>query len=364
MATAAPRPAAAPGRRWQPRALLRGVHRTLGLFAGLYLLMASLTGAALMFRGEIVALAHPELGPPPGDLVQRAERLAATLEPGSYTAIRFPDAALPAFIVHRPDHVTELFDPHSLAPVPDRFGVNRAMDWLFELHHYLLAGETGRIASGLFGIAIALLVLIGLYLWWPWRKGWRLRHARPARPTRAARLAAHTTLAALTAPTLLLAALTGAGVVFHAETRAGLIALFGTADPALVPPVPPDTLAGHGARLFPDGKPRILLPPAPDGTLTLRIKEAAELHPNGRSTLSWDRESGRVVAATSDLQSGLGNRIFNALYPLHTGAAGGLPMRLLLLAGALGAFWSGLFALRSRLSRRARSRVAGAGVSR
>src|SRR3546814_7974567 len=91
------------------------------------------------------------------------------------------------------------------------------MDWLFELHHYLLAGETGKLISGAFGLAIAGLVLIGLYLWWPWRRGWRLSNARAKRPTHASHLAAHTTLGILMAPALFLAALSGGAIVFHEQ---------------------------------------------------------------------------------------------------------------------------------------------------
>src|SRR3546814_17364019 len=88
------------------------------------------------------------------------------------------------------------------------------MDWLFELHHYLLAGETGKLISGAFGLAIAGLVLIGLYLWWPWRRGWRLSNARAKRPTHASPLAAPTTLGIPMAPALFLAALFAGTIVF------------------------------------------------------------------------------------------------------------------------------------------------------
>ena len=316
-------------------------------------MMAAATGAILLFKQELLGLAHPELGPPPADVVGQAERLAAALPAGSFTSIKFPDAALPAFVVYLPEHRTALYDPATLAPVPDRFGLNAAMDWTFDLHHYLLAGETGKIVSGAFGLIIALLIAIGLYLWWPWRKGWRLSHARPKRGSRAARLAGHTTLAILMAPALFLAAVTGSAIVFHEQSRAALIALLGEKDPAVAPPAGQAGLAAAAQRAFPEAEPRLLIPPKAAGDpFVLRLRQPEERHPNGRSTLSWDAETRRAIAATSEPESGAGHRVYNLLYPLHTGAFGGWPLRLLLLLSAPAALLAAWWGLRSATSRR------------
>ena len=325
------------------RGVLRRLHRVLGLFVALYVLMASATGAALMFRHELIGIAHPQLGPPPADVVARAELLAARLKPGSFNSIMFPDRALPAFIVYRPGYRTALYDPRTLEPLPDRFWLNRAMDWLFELHHYLLAGETGKVISGIFGIAIAAVVLIGLYLWWPWRRGWRLRHAWPKRPTRSSRLAAHTTLAIIAAPGLLIASVTGAAVVFPDQARGALVAALGARDGNIRSPLRSGTLSELAVEAFPGAEPRLLVPSkSVRQPLTLRVRMAQERHPNGRSSLSYDQESRRAVATARDPESGTGNRAYNSLYPTHTGHIGGAWLRVLLMMGALAAFVSTL----------------------
>lgn len=353
------------GKRARPRPrkalrrALRKVHRVAGLFTAAYTLMACLTGAALLFRAEIVAAAHPGLGPSPPDRVAQAQLLASRLAPGSFTAIRFPDEGLAAFVVHRPDRRTQLFDAASLEAVPDRLGANRLMDWLFDLHHFLLAGETGRIISGLFGLAIAALVVIGLYLWWPWRRSWSLAHVRPARPSRAARLTAHATVGIVVAPALLLAAVTGSAIVFNQTARSLLGGLLGSADAAIGTDQHQASLSAQARRLFPAATPRLLLPPDAGGVPALRLREAQELHPNGRSTLTYDPGSRRAVAATSDARSGVGDKVYNSFYPLHTGHAGGLPMRLLLLASALLAAFATLLGVGSWLAgRRGKPRFA------
>lgn len=335
------------------RGPLRWVHRTLGLFAAVYVLVASATGALLIFRHELLGLAHPELGGLPADPVGRAEQLAASLPSGSFTSIKLPTDALPAFIVHLPEHRTALYDPATLAQLDDRFGLNRALDWTFDLHHYLLAGETGMLISGAFGIAVTVLILIGLYLWWPWRRGWRLSHARPGRSTRSARLAGHTSLAVLMAPALFLAAVTGSAVIFHKQAHGALVAIFGAKDPEVEPPRAAGSLAAMTRRAFPDAVPRMLIvPKEPGDPYTLRLRQPGEVHPNGRSTLSWDPVTRQVVRATSEPESGAGPRIANLLYPLHIGTFGGLPLRLFLLLSAPLAFFAAWHGLRSILTRR------------
>lgn len=337
------------------RSVLRWIHATCGLFAAVYLLMAAFTGSLLLFRREIVALAVPDLAPLPADTVTQAQRLAATLEPGAYTAIRFPDETLRVFTVHHPDHTTSLYDPATLAPVDDTFGLNRAMDWLFELHHYLLAGETGRIASGGFGLAMAGLVLLGLYLWWPWRRGWRLSNAHAKRPTRASHLAAHTTLGILMAPVLLVASVTGSAIVFSDQAKAILIGALGEKDPAVEPAPGTGTLASLAGRQFPDAAPRLLSAPKEEGgPVTLRFRQPEEAHPNGRTMMSWDPATARVTDASSEPESGAGNRAFNILYPIHIGTIGGLPLRVVYMLSAVAALFAAVHALRSKLGRRGR----------
>lgn len=51
--------------------------------------------------------------------------------------------------------------PTPLRPFPTISAI-RIFDITFELHHFILAGETGLILSGVFGLAIIVLVGLGL----------------------------------------------------------------------------------------------------------------------------------------------------------------------------------------------------------
>lgn len=326
----------------------------LGLACLLYVLMASATGIVLLFRHEMLAAVHHDLAPASGNVIEKAKELSRQLPQGSYRSVKFPDEALPAFIVYLPDNRTALYDPNSLEPLPDRYGAVRFFDFVFELHHYLLAGETGMILSGLFGLAIIVLIGLGLYLWWwPWRRRWSIANAIPKKPNRTWRLYSHHTLGALAAPALIVASVSGAAIIFHEQTRWALTGLLGDGSPARDINLP-GSLASATEQLFPGAAPRILIPPASPGEpITLRVRTDSERHPNGRSSVFYDVDAGAAVQMSAESESGAGSRLFNLLYPLHIGSLGGLPLRLTWLVGALLAFASGWLGFRSWLGRRA-----------
>lgn len=345
-----PRHAAAQAGSRGFRRALSWLHRTLGLICVVYVLMASATGSLLLFKNDVLGMVHGALGPPPPNLIERAQLLAQALPAGSFRSIKFPDEALPAFVVYEPHYRTALYDPQTLTKLPDRFGANLFFDLTFELHHYLLAGETGMIISGVFGLLIVALVAIGIYLWWwPWRRSWKLVNAVPRKPTRTWRLYSHHTLGIFAAAPLLIAATTGAGVIFYKQAQAALVALFGDgAGPQQQRAS--GTLSQVTGSIFPGATPRILIPaPAKGEPVTLRVRMREEWHPNGRSSISFEQATGHAVESFAEPHSGTGNRVFNLLYPLHIGSLGGLPLRLALLVGAIVAFASAWLGFRSWL---------------
>ena len=65
-------------------------------------------------------------------------------------------------------------DPGSGKILGDRLtgAENSWMDWFFDLHYALLLEETGSIIVGTVGVALAVMLLTGCYLWWPGLKKW------------------------------------------------------------------------------------------------------------------------------------------------------------------------------------------------
>ena len=67
-----------------------------------------------------------------------------------------------------------LFDPYTGADLGDpESRVDRAFQWLVNLHDNLLLGPTGRLLNGLGAFFVTLLSLTGAVIWWPGIKNWR-----------------------------------------------------------------------------------------------------------------------------------------------------------------------------------------------
>src|SRR5690242_5279848 len=141
---------------WLRRALFQ-IHLWTGIGTGLYVLMISLTGSAIVFRNEIYKAA--------GSGARVVEVRGAKLPAEELKRIirqKYPENTISfVFEGKRPDTVTEvwmerrgeriqhIFDPYSGADLGD--SVPRAIRisaWLARLHTDLLYGETGRKVNG------------------------------------------------------------------------------------------------------------------------------------------------------------------------------------------------------------------------
>jgi uncharacterized iron-regulated membrane protein len=162
-------------RRW----LLR-VHLWVGLAAGVYILVLSVSGSAVVLRPQFHMWMTPRSVPTEGtrltgvDLHDALRRSYAGYEVASFREP--PRVESPVFVtLERAGETSErLFDPYAVRDLglayPD---VLRAVEWLVDLHDNLLGGETGRAVNGVGGSAIVLLVLTGAVLWWPGKARWR-----------------------------------------------------------------------------------------------------------------------------------------------------------------------------------------------
>lgn len=341
-----------PGRRpfrsvWRP--FLSRLHAWAGLFLCLWLVMLGTTGTLLAFRDDWVRLTVPASagGLPEATaegLAVRARAAEAAL-PGEVRLVRFATDRLPLDQVFLTDKGGALLDPRTGALL-DRWAENgRVMEWLFDLHHRLLLGDVGLKAIGFAGLALVVMLLAGVVLasaTWGRFKG----RVWPKNPRRAALITAHRDLGLLLALPLLLAALTGVALSFPESSRA-LAAWVSGPMPVVPPPPKPDpaaapdliaweaVFAAAGQR-FPDATIRFAIWPTPkNAAVELRLRQPAEWHPNGRTTLRVD-VSGAMLAGQDATALPAGFQILNTAYPLHSGRVGGLAYRLAVALAGVG----------------------------
>jgi uncharacterized iron-regulated membrane protein len=172
---------------WWRRALFQ-VHLWMGLALALYIVFISLTGSAIVFRREMDQTLCPRIV-----LVHRsAPRLsAAQLEAAAQRAFRRVPHFNPALVqVHGPrepgaavevwypvgnrGRLQRLIDPYSgrdlgdAAPCEPTF-----VAFVADLHDELLGGELGTAINGGGAVALMLMCLTGMVLWWPGQSRWR-----------------------------------------------------------------------------------------------------------------------------------------------------------------------------------------------
>lgn len=166
---------------WLRRALFQ-IHLWTGIGTGLYVLLISITGSAIVFRNEIyqkagsgtriVQVRGTKL--PEEDL----KKIVRQKYPRNTIAFVFPGrqptSATEVWMDHDSERVQRLFDPYTGADLGASVPLAiRVAAWLAKLHTDLLYGDTGRTINGVGAIFLTLLCVTGAIVWWPGSRSWR-----------------------------------------------------------------------------------------------------------------------------------------------------------------------------------------------
>lgn len=311
-------------------------------------MVLSLTGSLLVFKDDYLRLTMP------------AAQQAADLSPAALANITakaevsFETSELRALVYATPDlglHKVYLTEGRAAylnfeGDVIDIWDANgRFEDWLFDLHHRLLAGQTGLWIAGLSGLAAAGLVVGGLIAFWPARRGLK-RGLKIKTTSRVQLLSLHRNLGVYAALPILVLGLTGAALSFPATSRA-LFDHFGGAQTSPKFDVQPGKVDWlrvlHQVEThYPNAAPRIVIWPRSDGPAQLRLKTQEEWHPNGRTLVTINPANSEILNTQDANQEGTGRRAFNALYPIHAAHIGGRLYDLVVFLIGLAFFGLGL----------------------
>lgn len=218
-------------------------------------------------------------------------------------------------------------------------GTGHWIDTIVVLHQSLLSGPAGRTVMGISGLLLLTNIVGGLVIAWPRRGTWR-KVLSPSRkgPPIARHYGWHRAMGlAVAAPALLLV---GAGVLLSFDDSVG--ALIG-ATPVAMPAHPGTVRIGFadavtraeaalpGSRLT-----AVDLPTADDATYKVRLRARGEWRrAYGSSFVFVDAESGAVRGVFPASKAPAARAVFDALFPIHTGEAGGVAGRLLVLCTGL-----------------------------
>jgi uncharacterized iron-regulated membrane protein len=166
---------------WLRNALFQ-VHLWTGIGLGLYVLLMSISGSALVFRRELArSLARePRVAVGPGarmtvgELRQAAQRAFPDYQVTRVSLRRNRDQAAEIWLERRDRKLQRLFNPYTGADLGDSLRAGfRFLLWLADLHDNLLLSQTGRGINAGGGIFTVLLCLSGAVIWWPGKGTWR-----------------------------------------------------------------------------------------------------------------------------------------------------------------------------------------------
>ncbi len=326
--------------------MLRRIHRWLALTLFLPLLLVCLSGAALVFRDELLPLLTPAIVVPEqaGD-TPRYERVLAAARAAA------PGADAVDLLAPRAGRAVEVWVQQGGAlrtlfvdAGTGRIVADSDLDFLplamlYRLHKTLLLREAGETLAGLAGLALLFLSLSGFVLWWrnpamPLRIRWRVG-------TLALSFDLHRSTGIVFAAILALNAFTGAAMTFDGLSSAAVNTIAGA--PAGTPPPAGtpgpmrelDLLLAAARAAVPGGEIARVSVRESKGWVVARFRLPGEQVTFGMNRVHVEASTGQVLRVSLRQELAPGNGMFEWLYPLHTGQlVGGGYRAVLVAAGA------------------------------
>jgi uncharacterized iron-regulated membrane protein len=327
------------------RALLT-VHQWVGLAAGLFLVVISVSGSALVFENELDRALNPSTsfvapGGAPLPIETLIGRVQATYPADQVTGVRIADRPDQAYEFSLRSRQGAMVNPYTGGVLGVRDHEKSFARWLHLVHTRFVAGDLGEKMVGGFSVAMLGLAITGLVLWWP-RK---ILSVGATSSWKRTNFDLHNVLGFYSSLVMLFITLSGV-----------LIAFEGTTDPlvrrlnrAPDPPAPQSTPVAGGTRLSIDRALAIAeqalpgafasnvgIPGGPKGVFRILKKFPEDRTPAGRSRVYLDQFSGRVLLVESTRTAPLGTRILNLKRSAHTGDIFGAPTQALYFIVSLG----------------------------
>lgn len=349
------------------RTVFLKLHLYIGLTFGLLFVLMGLTGTTIAWREELDTWLNPDLLvassaariPVGAAAVETVTaKLMADPQYGKPNLLMLPTHEHGVFTAYYPLKGPEaglgrsrqvMIDPITLTVKGERLwgvpGLSRQqlMPTLFHLHRYLLSGETGKTITGVGGMMLLILVLVGIVLWLPKLTARGLKQSvRIAHGGSWSRFTytLHRAGGIFVAPVLATIAFSG-WYLNLPKWVTPIISSVMTVSPADKPQSAPPPEGVHAItpaqamtaaqREYPNALvTRIGLPRKPGDSYEMRVRQPGEVRNDSGSTRLWlDAYTGKRLGVRDPLavETPSGDTLITWLYPLHSGEAFGIPGR-------------------------------------
>ena len=326
-------------RRW-----LFQIHLWLGLIVGPVVGIVALTGAVVVFRYELNRLTTPGTAyvTPRGarqtldelyDRVQAARpgnriNQAGWGEAGPDTAWNFRATSPEGHRIHT--HIDQY-----TGEITGRDDYqNKFMQWMFDLHAYLLAGDRGEFLNGFVGLSAVIFSLTGLIVWWPgvahcrfgfrylWGASWKRQNYD-----------LHKVVGFYASLAIAIVSLSGAYFAFPSLFQRFTAKVTGTPVTVGAPRaqsrwserrIPLEEFVRVAERVQPGATAvQFAIPQKAGDPVTVRTKEPRDWHRIGLNYVYLEPADGRVIRSDRFADATLGTKAILFMYPLHFGRFGG-----------------------------------------
>jgi uncharacterized iron-regulated membrane protein len=331
---------------FEARRALLALHQWVGLAAGLFLVVISVSGSALVFESDIDRALNPSTSfVPPGQRTLPLETLVgqvrAAYPADQVTGVRIADKPDQAYELSLRSRQSAMVNPYTGAVLGLRDHERSFARWVHLVHTRLAAGDIGERMVGGLSVAMLGLAMTGLVLWWP-RKILTVGAASSWKRTN---FDVHNVLGFYSSLVMLFITLSGVLIAFESTTDP----LVRRLNPGPDAPAPRSTPVAGGTRLSIDAAVAIAeqalpgafasnvgIPSGPTGVFRILKKFPEDRTPAGRSRVYVDQFSGRVLLVENTRTAPLGTRILNLKRSAHTGDIFGAPTQALYFIVSLG----------------------------
>jgi uncharacterized iron-regulated membrane protein len=327
------------------RALLT-LHRWTGLSSGLFLVVISVSGSALVFENDIDgalnrATTYVAPGGRPLPIETLISRVQAAYPADRIGGVRIGEAPDQAYEFSLASRRSAMVDPYTGQLLGLRDHEKSFARWVHLLHTRLVAGDAGEKIVGGFSVVMLGLAMTGLVLWWPRR----ILTVGSASSWKRTNFDLHNVLGFYSSLVMLFITLTGVLIAFERWTDPLVRRLNDVRDA----PVPQSTPVAGGTRISVDEAiaaaeaalpgafaSNVGLPNGPKAVFRILKKFPEDRTPAGRSRVYVDQFSGKALLVENTRTAPLGTRILNLKRSAHTGDILGAPTRTLYFLVSLG----------------------------
>lgn len=334
---------------WWRKALFQ-VHLWIGVIIGLYVIAICISGSVLVFEQDLLndrpALAETPNHPAPD--WGRMAQIAEAANPGSTLAfidMRSANRRVVPVGLNRDDGKTLVAYVDSYTDDIARQEVLEDAHWFvtgaLALHTQLTLGARGALANGVGGALLFIMAVIGIVLWWPGVRSWK----RALKINWRARWAGisfdvHRTFGFWCCVLIAMWGITGTYFIFPGSVHRAIDAFSSMESLQQAPSdwkaegaaLPPGNFIERAQRLYPDDKLAYLFMDVyrPHGAVQVYMSpDPAVPMEQMEDEVVFHPATGAVLMNTSSARWTPGERLSLAVYALHFGDFGGLPLQIL-----------------------------------